>query len=208
MEARGGREIPILPADDKRSSTWRHGDCARPAHRRVSGKPCGTGPHFQTFQRQDCFTGDSIMTMTYPFPVSGHEFRGKRVLVTGGTKGMGQAMVRRFTLSGASVATTARSPLRSGQAVALFVQTDIGTAAGVQAVISRIQQEWGGLDILVNNVGGSDAPNGGYKALSDDNWQKALNVNLLASVRLDRAFLPGMIERQSGVILSICAIHT
>src|SRR6266478_5678670 len=134
------------------------------------------------------------MTMTYPFPVSGDEFKGKRVLVTGGTKGMGQAMVRRFALSGASVATTARSPLPDGQAVALFVQTDIGTAAGVQAVITRIQQEWTGLDILVNNVGGSDAPNGGYKALSDDDWQKALNVNLLASVRLDRAFLPGMIE--------------
>ncbi len=39
-----------------------------------------------------------------------------------------------------------------------------------------------------------------YEALSDDDWQKALNVNLLASVRLDRAFLPGMIERRSGVI--------
>jgi FlaA1/EpsC-like NDP-sugar epimerase len=38
------------------------------------------------------------MTMTYPFPVSGDEFKGKRVLVTGGTKGMGEAMVRRFTL--------------------------------------------------------------------------------------------------------------
>ncbi len=139
------------------------------------------------------------MTATYPFPVSNDEFRGKRVLVTGGTKGMGQAMVRRFTLSGASVATTARSPLPEEQAVALFVQTDIGTAAGVQEAISRIQHEWGGLDILVNNVGGSDAPNGGYRALSDDDWQKALNVNLLASVRLDRAFLPGMIERNVRV---------
>src|SRR6266852_7520765 len=83
------------------------------------------------------------MTMTYPFPVLGDEFKGKRVLVTGGTKGMGEAMVRRFTLSGASVATTARSPLPEGQAVALFVQTDIATAAGVREVISRIQQEWG-----------------------------------------------------------------
>ena len=92
--------------------------------------------------------------MTYPFPVSGDEFKGKRVLVTGGTKGMGQAMVRRFTLSGASVATTARSPLPDGQAVALFVQTDIGTAAGVEDVISRIQQEWGGLDILVIRLEG------------------------------------------------------
>jgi NAD(P)-dependent dehydrogenase (short-subunit alcohol dehydrogenase family) len=98
--------------------------------------------------------------MTYPFPVSRDEFKGKRVLVTGGTKGMGEAMVRRFTLSGASVATTARSPLPDGQSVALFIQTDIGTPAGVQDVVSRVQQEWGGLDILVNNVGGSDAPNG------------------------------------------------
>jgi NAD(P)-dependent dehydrogenase (short-subunit alcohol dehydrogenase family) len=103
------------------------------------------------------------VTASYPFPVSEDEFKGKRVLVTGGTKGMGQAMVRRFTLSGASVATTARSPLPDAQAVALFIQTDIGTAAGVKDVVSRIQQEWGGLDILVNNVGGSDAPNGGQR---------------------------------------------
>src|SRR3989454_11153817 len=121
------------------------------------------------------------MTRTYPFPVSADEFKGKRVLVTGGTKGMGQAMVRRFTLSGASVATTARSPLPDGQAVALFVQTDIGTAAGVPEAISRIQQERGGLDILVNNVGGSDAPNGGYKALSDDDLQKARHAKRVAS---------------------------
>jgi NAD(P)-dependent dehydrogenase (short-subunit alcohol dehydrogenase family) len=101
------------------------------------------------------------MPMTYPFPVSGDEFKGKRVLVIGGTKGMGQAVVRPFTLSRASVATTARSPLPDGEAVALFLRADIGTAAGVKDVISRIQQEWGGLDILVNNAGGSDAPNGG-----------------------------------------------
>jgi NAD(P)-dependent dehydrogenase (short-subunit alcohol dehydrogenase family) len=98
--------------------------------------------------------GAEMMTMTYPFPVSADEFKGKRVLVTGGTKGMGQAIARRFTLSGASVATTARSPLPGGQAVALFVQTDIGTVAGVRDVISLIHKEWGGLDILVNNVGG------------------------------------------------------
>ncbi len=57
------------------------------------------------------------MTMTYPFPVSGDEFKGKRVLVTGGTKGIGEAMVRRFTLGGAFVATTARSPLPEEQAL-------------------------------------------------------------------------------------------
>jgi NAD(P)-dependent dehydrogenase (short-subunit alcohol dehydrogenase family) len=144
---------------------------------------------------------------TYPFRVQGDEFKAKRVLVTGGTKGMGEAIVRRLTLSGASVATTARSPLTDGQTAALFMQADIGTPEGVQRVVDRVRQEWSGLDILVNNVGGSDAPNGGFLALSDDDWQRALNVNLLAAVRLDRAFLPGMIERKSGIVIHISSIQ-
>src|SRR6266852_7273872 len=139
------------------------------------------------------------MTTTDPFDTDGNQFKDKRVLVTGGTKGMGEAIVRRFALSGAAVATTARSPLPQGQSPSLFVQTDIGTADGVKKVVDRIQQEWHGLDILVNCLGGSEAPNGGFRALTDDDWQRALNVNLLAAVRLNRAFLPGMIERKLGV---------
>lgn len=147
------------------------------------------------------------MATDYPFSVSGDEFKGKRVLVTGGTKGMGEAMVRRFTLGGATVATTARSPLPHGQSTSIFVQTDIGTAEGVKKVVDRIEEAWKGLDILVNCVGGSEAPNGGFQALTDDDWQRALNVNLLAAVRLNRAFLPGMIERRSGVVIHISSIQ-
>src|SRR5260370_35560750 len=99
------------------------------------------------------------MTMTYPFPVSGDEFKGKRVLVTGGTKGMGQAMVRRFTLSGASVATTARSPLPDGQPVALLVHRGIGTGAGVEDAIKRLHQRWGWVDYLSENVSRSGVTN-------------------------------------------------
>jgi NAD(P)-dependent dehydrogenase (short-subunit alcohol dehydrogenase family) len=147
------------------------------------------------------------MTTAYPFSVSGDEFKNKRVLVTGGTKGMGEAIVRRFTLSGATVATTARSPLPKGQKPSLFVQADIGTAEGVQRVVEQVQQEWDALDILVNCLGGSEAPSGGFRALTDDDWQRALNVNLLAAVRLNRAFVPGMIERNSGVVIHISSIQ-
>jgi NAD(P)-dependent dehydrogenase (short-subunit alcohol dehydrogenase family) len=80
-----------------------------------------------------------------PFFCDPNQFKSKRVLVTGGTMGMGEAIVRRFALSGALVATTARSPLPEGQHPALFVQTDIGTADGLQAVVNQILRAWGGI---------------------------------------------------------------
>ena len=147
------------------------------------------------------------MTDSYPFTVCDSNFKGKCVLVTGGTKGIGEAIARRFALGGASVATTARSEAASGQDSALFIKSDIGTARGVQNVVDCIQRERGGLDILVNNVGGTDTKAGGFEVLSDEDWQRILEVNLLAAVRLDRAFLPGMIERKSGVVIHISSIQ-
>jgi NAD(P)-dependent dehydrogenase (short-subunit alcohol dehydrogenase family) len=146
------------------------------------------------------------LTDSYPFTVFGDEFKGKRVLVTGGTKGIGAAIVRRFELSGASVAITARSEPAAGQASALSIKADIGTARGVQNVVDRILQEWGGLDVLVNNVGGTETKAGGFEVLTDEDWQRILEVNLLAAVRLDRAFVPGMIERKSGVVIHISSV--
>ena len=55
----------------------------------------------------------------------------------------------------------------------------------------------------MNNVGGTETKAGGFEELSDEDWQRILEVNLLAAVRLDRAFLPGMIERKSGVVIHI-----
>ncbi|MEI9985307.1 MAG: SDR family oxidoreductase [Aliidongia sp.] len=147
-----------------------------------------------------------MMTTDYPFAISGDEFKGKRVLVTGGTKGMGAATVRRFQLSGAVVATTARSDLPRELAPDLFIQADLGTAAGAQKVVDRIKQEWDGLDILVDNVGGGETKPGGFEALSDEEWLGVLNLNLLAAVRLDRAFVPGMMARGSGVVVHISSV--
>ena len=135
------------------------------------------------------------------------EFAGKRALVTGGTQGMGAAIVRRLAAGGATVATTARSPLPDGQAADLFVQADIDTPAGVDKVVRDVWDRLGGLDILVNNVGGSSAPSGGALALTDDDWQQTMNVNLFGAVRLDRAFLPGMLRQGSGVIIHISSIQ-
>lgn len=142
----------------------------------------------------------------YPFPVDGNEFAGKRTLITGGTKGLGAAMAQRFAASGAKVAVTARSRAAPDGDSTLFVQADLGTAAGAQTVIERIHDAWGGLDILIDNVGASDAPSGSFASLSDEVWQSILEVNLLSAVRLDRAFVPGMMERRSGIVIHIGTI--
>jgi NAD(P)-dependent dehydrogenase (short-subunit alcohol dehydrogenase family) len=114
------------------------------------------------------------------------EFTGKRALVTGGTRGMGEAIVQRLRGSGATVVTTARSTPRDLLQPDLFVDADLSTAAGTEKVVSYVRDRLGGVDILVNNVGGSSAPGGGFAALTDEEWQQALNQNLLAAVRLDR----------------------
>jgi NAD(P)-dependent dehydrogenase (short-subunit alcohol dehydrogenase family) len=141
-----------------------------------------------------------------PFSFMPDEFKDQRVLVTGGTKGVGAATVRRFLQGGARVAATARSASTEHPDSALFIAADLGTVAGIQAVIECVRDEWGGVDVLVNNVGGTDTKPGGFEVLTDDDWQNILNVNLLAAVRLDRAFLPGMLKRNSGVIIHIASV--
>lgn len=134
------------------------------------------------------------------------EFAGRRVLVTGGTKGAGEAIVRRLAAGGARVITTARSaPAQDPPAV--FVQANLGTPEGVAAVAARVADKLGGLDIAIHNVGGSGAPGGGFAALDDARWNEELSLNLLAAVRLDRALVPGMLAQGSGVIVHISSIQ-
>jgi NAD(P)-dependent dehydrogenase (short-subunit alcohol dehydrogenase family) len=59
----------------------------------------------------------------------------------------------------------------------------------------------------VSSVGGSSAPAGGFAVLGDDEWQRALDLNLFAAVRFDRAFLPGMLERKAGAIVHVTSIQ-
>jgi NAD(P)-dependent dehydrogenase (short-subunit alcohol dehydrogenase family) len=135
------------------------------------------------------------------------ELSGRRALVTGGTKGMGEAIVRRLRRSGATVITTARAKPTQLPSPELFIQSDISTPQGVEKVVTEVLARLGGVDILINNVGGSSAPSGGALALSDEDWQQTFNANLFSAVRLDRALLPKMLEQKSGVIIHISSIQ-
>src|SRR5882672_5729483 len=93
-------------------------------------------------------------------PYDANEFTGKRVLVTGGSKGIGEAIVNRLRRGGATVLATARTvPADSNPEQ--FIQADASTRAGADHIIKTTFDRLGDLDILINSVGGSSAPSGG-----------------------------------------------
>lgn len=133
--------------------------------------------------------------------------QGRRALITGGTMGAGAATVALFRELGARVLTTARTR-PADFAGDTFVAADLTTKDGVQAVVHAVHRELGGLDILVNVLGGSSAPSGGFAALDDAEWDKEFNLNFFPAVRLDRALIPGMIAQGSGVVIHVTSIQS
>lgn len=136
-----------------------------------------------------------------------NELSGKIALVTGGTKGAGKAIAQRLVKAGATVIITARNTPEQTNEKLHFIPADLSKSAGTQKVISEVLAAYGRLDILVNNLGSSVTPAGGFAVLTDEDWESTLQANLLAPIRLDRGFLPQMIERKSGVIIHIASIQ-
>ncbi|QSL91606.1 SDR family oxidoreductase [Ectopseudomonas toyotomiensis] len=132
---------------------------------------------------------------------------GLRAVVTGGTQGLGAAVVQALVAAGARVATSARDvSVQPADGVA-YIGADLTTAQGAAHLAQTVLDSWGGVDIVINSVGGSSAPAGGFAALSDEHWQAELNLNLMPAVRLDRALVPAMLAQGSGVILHVSSIQ-
>jgi NAD(P)-dependent dehydrogenase (short-subunit alcohol dehydrogenase family) len=132
---------------------------------------------------------------------------GRRALVTAGTKGVGAAVVEVLRENGANVVTTARSIPRSSPAGVHYVAANITTAEGCTSVAHSALDHLGGIDIVVNVLGGSEAPAGGFAALDDEAWRKEIDLNLMPAVRLDRALLPSMLAQGFGVIIHVTSIQ-
>ena len=128
---------------------------------------------------------------------------GKRVLITAGTKGAGAASVDLFRHL---VLTTARTrPQDLPEEV--FIAADLTTEEGSRVVADAARQRFGGVDILIHMLGGSSAPGGGFSALTEEEWQKELSLNLFPAVRLDRLLVPDMVTRGRGVVVHVTSIQ-
>jgi NAD(P)-dependent dehydrogenase (short-subunit alcohol dehydrogenase family) len=134
------------------------------------------------------------------------EFEGRRVLVTGGSKGAGHATVQRFVDAGARVITAARHQ-PAAPTDAEFVLADLTRPDGAHALAEAAMERLGGVDVLVHVLGGSSAPGGGFAALTEEHWRAELDLNLMPAVRLDRLLLPQMIARGSGVVIHVASIQ-
>jgi NAD(P)-dependent dehydrogenase (short-subunit alcohol dehydrogenase family) len=140
------------------------------------------------------------------------ELSGRRALVTAGTKGVGAAVVEVLFENGAKVVTTARSIPRDSLASVHYIAADITTAAGCAHVAQGALNHLGGIDIIVNVLGGSQAPAGGFAALDDHEWRKEIDLNLMPAVRLDRGSEVGepgdeLLGRRGGRLVEVDRGH-
>ena len=131
---------------------------------------------------------------------------GKRALITSGTRGAGAATVALFHELGARVLTAARSRPDT-LSEAMFVAADLTTPQGCAALAAAARERLGGVDILVHMLGGSSAPAGGFAALSDAEWSKELDRNLMPAVRLDRELVPALVAQGRGVVIHVTSIQ-
>jgi NAD(P)-dependent dehydrogenase (short-subunit alcohol dehydrogenase family) len=142
------------------------------------------------------------------------DLEGKRVLVTGGSRGIGEAIAKGFARSGAKVAITGRSEetlkpvadsLGEMGAEALAIRCHSGKAEDRKSLFDRIEGEWGGLDVLVNNA----ATNPVMTPLAETDlgaWDKILSTNLTGPLDLIQKFVPGMKKQKSGSIVNVASV--
>src|SRR5690348_10356613 len=134
---------------------------------------------------------------------------GRTAVVTGGSKGIGLAVVQRLAASGARVITGARRSSPEIEALAndkqvTFAEVDLTDPDGPAQLVTAAG---GRVDILVNNVGIARARPGGFLSVTDDDWAVSLTLNLMTAVRATRAALPAMLAAGAGVIVMTCSVN-
>lgn len=139
------------------------------------------------------------------------QLEGKVAVVTGASKGIGLAVVVALAAHGAKVVAGSRAPGAELTRLAerhpvVAVAADLATPDGPAALVERAVAEFGGLDILVNNVGGAAPRLDGFLAVDDEAWRRALDLNLMSAVRATRAAMPHLLVRR-GAIVNVASVN-
>ncbi|MGW2093586.1 SDR family NAD(P)-dependent oxidoreductase [Promicromonospora sukumoe] len=139
------------------------------------------------------------------------ELAGKVAVVTGASKGIGLAITRALVAEGANVVAGARTVTDelvalsdAGQVLAVAI--DLSEPDAPAELVSRAAH-FGGLDVLVNNVGAVKPRTTGFLDVTDDDWATTLNLNLMAMVRTTRAAIPLLVERGGGNVVTVCSVN-
>lgn len=140
------------------------------------------------------------------------DLAGKIAVVTGASRGIGLEISRALVREGASVAAGAlngSTELRdlADESDVLVVLDDLTTAAGCQALVEQTIARFGGIDLLINNVGGVHPRTNGFLHVSDADWQWALEVNLFSAIRATRAAIPHLLRRAPSAIVTGCSVN-
>ncbi len=139
---------------------------------------------------------------------------GKVALVTGGSRGLGKQSALSLAKEGCKVSLCARnidelqnvvSDLRQNGYDALGIEADVTTEQGVKKFYEESANNFGQVDIVVNNVGGTIGGRD-FETTTDEDWMNTINLNLMSAVRLTRLVLPGMRQRHWGRIVNIASI--
>ncbi len=133
------------------------------------------------------------------------ELAGRHVVVTGAGSGIGRALARRFAAEGARAVVVADLQIDSARAVAeeiggLALQTDVSREPEIRALVQAAQEAGGPIDLFFSNAG-VPGPRGGPDG-SDEEWQRAWEINVMAHVWAARAVLPEMLARGEGYLAS------
>jgi len=132
-----------------------------------------------------------------------NSLKGQIALVTGGTKGIGKAIADRLSNEGATLVITARTEPQENLLGHHFIAADHSKVDSAATITQEIIEKYGKLDIIVNNAGANLTPSGGYSALSDEDWNNEIQLNLMSAVRINKALIPLMIKQKKGAIINI-----
>jgi NAD(P)-dependent dehydrogenase (short-subunit alcohol dehydrogenase family) len=134
-----------------------------------------------------------------------HSLAGTTAIVTGASRGIGLAVVRALSGAGARVIAGARASTPELAALDVeFVAVDLTDPAAPDALVAAAG---GPVGVLVNNVGATPARPGGFLSVTDADWARTIDINLMAAVRTTRAVLPGMISAGAGAIVTVASVN-